>query len=122
MRMMHRCGPASMLLGVLAMGLAGTALQPATEAPAWFDTPTLAQNPGSQQNNGLRGATGDSFALDHQVYERVHDVGTGLGLHLQRKSVCRVPSKPGKWRREPIYRVACGSHRTQTAILSIPPC
>jgi len=84
--MMHRCvSVLVLLLGVLAMGLAGIAQQPATEAPAGFDTPTLAQNPGSQsKNNGLAEPTGDTFALDQQVYERVHDV---VGLQM----VCRVP-------------------------------
>ena len=69
-----------MLLGVMAMGLAGIAQQSATEAPAGFDTPTLANNPGSQsKNNGLAEPPGDSYALDQQVYEQVHDVSTGLG-------------------------------------------
>ena len=35
-----------LLLGVAAMGLTGIAQQSATEAPAGFDTPTLAQNAG----------------------------------------------------------------------------
>jgi CxxC motif-containing protein (DUF1111 family) len=79
--MMHKgVSVVVLLLGVLAAGLSGIAQQPATEAPAGFDTPTLAQNPGSQsKNNGLAEPTGDTFALDQQVYERVHDVSTGLG-------------------------------------------
>ena len=79
--MMHKgVGVVVLLLGVLAAGLSGIAQQPATEAPAGFDTPTLAQNPGSQsKNNGIVEPTGDTFALDQQVYERVHDVSTGLG-------------------------------------------
>jgi CxxC motif-containing protein (DUF1111 family) len=69
-----------LLLGVAAMGLAGIAQQSATEAPAGFDTPTLAQNAGSQShNNGLIEPSGDTYALDQQNYERVHDVSTGLG-------------------------------------------
>src|SRR3984893_3220844 len=69
-----------LLLGVTAMGLALTAQQPPTEAPAGFDTPTLAQNPGSQsKNNGLAEPPGDTYALDQQVYEQIHDVNTGLG-------------------------------------------
>jgi len=69
-----------LLLGVTAMGLALTAQQPPTEAPAGFDTPTLAQNPGSQsKNNGLTEPPGDSYALDQQIYEQVHDASTGLG-------------------------------------------
>jgi len=69
-----------LLLGVTAMVLALTAQQPPTEAPAGFDTPTLAQNPGSQsKNNGLAEPPGDTYALDQQVYEQVHDVSSGLG-------------------------------------------
>ena len=69
-----------LLLGVAVMGLTGIAQQPATEAPAGFDTPTLAQNPGSQStNNGLVEPPGDTYALDQQVYEQIHDVSTGLG-------------------------------------------
>jgi CxxC motif-containing protein (DUF1111 family) len=69
-----------LLLGVMAAGLAGIAQQPATEAPAGFDTPTLAQNPGSQSvSNGIVEPAGDSYALDQANYERVHDVSTGLG-------------------------------------------
>jgi len=69
-----------LLLGVAVMGLTGIAQQSATEAPAGFDTPTLAQDAGSQsKNNGLTEPSGDTFALDQQNYERVHDVSTGLG-------------------------------------------
>ena len=69
-----------LLLGVVAMGLTGIAQQSATEAPAGFDTPTLAQNAGSQsKNNGLIEPSGDTFALDQENYERVHDLSTGLG-------------------------------------------
>jgi CxxC motif-containing protein (DUF1111 family) len=69
-----------LLLGVAVMGLTGIAQQSATEAPAGFDTPTLAQNAGSRsKNNGLIEPSGDTFALDQENYERVHDVSTGLG-------------------------------------------
>src|SRR6202166_1443126 len=69
-----------LLLGVTVMGLTGIAQQSATEAPAGFDTPTLAQDAGSQsKSNGLTEPSGDTFALDQQNYERVHDVSTGLG-------------------------------------------
>lgn len=69
-----------MVLGVVAMGLAGVAQQPATEAPAGFDTPTLVQNPGSQsKSNGIAEPPGDTFALDQQSYEQIHDVNSGLG-------------------------------------------
>ena len=69
-----------LLLGLAVMGLTGIAQQSATEAPAGFDTPTLAQDAGSQsKSNGLTEPSGDTFALDQQNYERVHDVSTGLG-------------------------------------------
>jgi CxxC motif-containing protein (DUF1111 family) len=64
----------------MAAGLVGIAQQPATEAPAGFDTPTLAENPGSQSmSNGFTEPPGDTYAVDQQNYERVHDVSTGLG-------------------------------------------
>jgi CxxC motif-containing protein (DUF1111 family) len=69
-----------LFFGVLAIALAGVAQQSATEAPPGFDTPTLAQNPGSQSHsNGIAEPPGDTFALDQQSYEQIHDVSTGLG-------------------------------------------
>jgi CxxC motif-containing protein (DUF1111 family) len=69
-----------LLFGVMALRLAGTAQQSATEAPAGFDTPTLARNPGSQStSNGIEEPPGDTFVLDQQVYEQIHDVNSGLG-------------------------------------------
>jgi CxxC motif-containing protein (DUF1111 family) len=80
--MMTRKGRALflLLLGVIALGLAGIAQPSATEAPAGFDTPTLARNPGSlSTSNGIEEPAGDTFALDQQVYEQIHDVNSGLG-------------------------------------------
>jgi CxxC motif-containing protein (DUF1111 family) len=69
-----------LLLGVLAIGFAGLAQQSAIEAPAGFETPTLAENEGSKStSNGIAEPPGDTFALDQQKYERVHDVNSGLG-------------------------------------------
>jgi hypothetical protein len=66
--------------GVMAMGLAGVAQQAPTEAPAGFDTPTLAQNPGSQSiSNGIAQPPGDTYALDQTRFEQDHDASTGLG-------------------------------------------
>jgi hypothetical protein len=54
--------------------------QPVTEAPAGFDTPTLAKAPGSMSvSNGIVEPVGDQFALDQQIYETQHDITTGLG-------------------------------------------
>jgi CxxC motif-containing protein (DUF1111 family) len=79
--MRRRVIPVSiLLLGVLAVALAVIAQQTATEAPAGFDTPTLAQNPGSQsKSNGIAEPPGDTYALDQQAYETIHDVNSGLG-------------------------------------------
>jgi hypothetical protein len=69
-----------LLLGVIAVGCPAIAQQSATEAPAGFDTPTLAANPGSQStSNGIVEPPGDTYALDQQIYELIHDVNTGLG-------------------------------------------
>jgi CxxC motif-containing protein (DUF1111 family) len=69
-----------LLLGALAIELAGVAQQSPTEAPAGFDTPTLAQNPGSQSvSNGIAQPPGDTYALDQTRFEQDHDASTGLG-------------------------------------------
>jgi len=69
-----------LLTGVLAIGLAGGAQQSSTEAPAGFDTPTLAQNPGSKStSNGIAEPAGDTYALDQAAFEEDHDASTGLG-------------------------------------------
>src|SRR4029077_3052590 len=71
---------AILLFGVMAMGLAGVAQQSATEAPAGFETPTLAQNPGSQStSNGIAQPPGDDYGLDQTRFEEAHDAKTGLG-------------------------------------------
>jgi CxxC motif-containing protein (DUF1111 family) len=68
------------LLGGITGACVARAQQSATEAPAGFDTPTLAANPGSQStSNGIAEPPGDTYALDQQSYEQVHDVSTGLG-------------------------------------------
>jgi CxxC motif-containing protein (DUF1111 family) len=71
---------ALLLCGVELAALTAAAQQSPTEAPAGFDTPTLAKNPGSQStSNGLVEPAGDSFALDQKIYETIHDVNSGLG-------------------------------------------
>jgi len=55
-------------------------MPPPSEAPAGFDTPTIAQDPGSQSvSNGLVEPPGDTYAFDQTRYERIHDASTGLG-------------------------------------------
>jgi CxxC motif-containing protein (DUF1111 family) len=69
-----------LLFGVMALRQAGIAQQSATEAPAGFDTPTLAEQAGSRSmSNGIQEPPGDTFALDQQIYEQIHDVNSGLG-------------------------------------------
>jgi len=69
-----------LLLAVVAMDVAVIAREYATEAPAGFDTPTLAQNPGSQSiSNGIAQPPGDTYALDQTKFEQDHDARTGLG-------------------------------------------
>jgi CxxC motif-containing protein (DUF1111 family) len=70
------------VLAALAAVITGTAqqAQAPTEAPTGFNTPTLAQNPGSQStNNGLTEPPGDTYSLDQTIYEHEHDVNDGLG-------------------------------------------
>jgi CxxC motif-containing protein (DUF1111 family) len=71
---------AGFLLTSLALQAPLFAAAPPTEAPAGFDTPTLANNPGSQSHsNGLPEPPGDSFELDQKIYESIHDASNGLG-------------------------------------------
>jgi Di-haem oxidoreductase, putative peroxidase len=69
-----------MLASLIALPVSlGARSAPPTEAPAGFDTPTLIQNPGSKSSsNGIAEPPGDTFVLDQQIYETLHDVNTGL--------------------------------------------
>jgi CxxC motif-containing protein (DUF1111 family) len=70
----------ALLLGAVAASFAESAAPPAVEAPAGFDTPTVVHSPGSKSfSNGIAESAGDTFALDQQIYETIHDVDTGLG-------------------------------------------
>jgi CxxC motif-containing protein (DUF1111 family) len=86
--MRHRKIAFASIIGAAAVAL--VAQQSATEAPAGFTTPTLAQTisstgeltvtPGSQSiSNGIAEPPGDTFALDQAQFERKHDASTGLG-------------------------------------------
>lgn len=69
-----------LVLGALVIGVVSVAQQPPTEAPTGFDTPALAQNPGSQSSsNGIAEPPGDSYALDQTRFESDHDASSGLG-------------------------------------------
>src|ERR1700758_4101804 len=65
------------LFVLLAIGIAGIAQQSATEAPAGFDTPTF--TPAQSVSNGIIEPTGDTFALDQQIFEQRKDIHAGLG-------------------------------------------
>jgi CxxC motif-containing protein (DUF1111 family) len=83
------------VLGSLALGLAGIAQQSATEAPSGFDTPTRTQNPGSQSvSNGIEEPPGDTFALDQQIYEQTHDVNSGLGPVFNARACAECHQNP----------------------------
>src|SRR6201987_2180152 len=66
---------------VLAIVVAGVAQQQGpSEAPTGFDTPTLAQNNGSQSvSNGIAEPPGDTYALDQTRFEQDLDASRGLG-------------------------------------------
>ena len=79
--MIHKwIAAAILLMGLAVSGLADISQPTPTQAPAGFDTPTLAQNPGSQSvSNGIAEPPGDSYALDQTRFEQDHDASTGLG-------------------------------------------
>src|SRR5438128_1414570 len=69
-----------LVLGALVIGVVSVAQQAPAEAPTGLDTPTLAQDPGSQSSsNGIAQPPGDSYALDQTRFEQDHDARTGLG-------------------------------------------
>jgi CxxC motif-containing protein (DUF1111 family) len=85
----------AMFLGVLAVGFAGTAHESAVEAPAGFDTPTLAQHPGSQStSNGIVQPPGDDYALDQARFEQDHDASTGLGPVFNARACAECHQNP----------------------------
>jgi CxxC motif-containing protein (DUF1111 family) len=65
------------------------------DAPPGFDTPTLAQNPGSaSSSNGILEKAGDTFQLDQQIYETIHDASTGLGPVYNGRSCAECHQNP----------------------------
>jgi hypothetical protein len=61
----------------VAIGITGIGQQSAKEAPAGFNTPSF--NGAQSVSNGIAEPSGDTFALDQQIYEENHSVQTGLG-------------------------------------------
>jgi CxxC motif-containing protein (DUF1111 family) len=93
--MNHRCSVVLVSLIGLQAPLAALSSPPPTEAPAGFDTPTLVQNPGSKSaSNGIVEPPGDTFALDQQIYETVHDVNNGLGPLYNGRSCAECHQNP----------------------------
>jgi len=85
----------ALFIGVLAVAFSGTAEQSAVEAPAGFDTPTLAQNPGSQStSNGIAQPPGDDYALDQARFEQDHDISTGLGPVFNARACAECHQNP----------------------------
>ena len=61
----------------LTIGITGVGQRSAKEAPAGFNTPSF--NGAQSVSNGIAEPSGDTFALDQQIYEENHSVQTGLG-------------------------------------------
>jgi hypothetical protein len=93
----------------LLLELAIGAEQSATEAPAGFDTPTLAVRLGSESSsNGIAEPPGDSFAQDQQTFETPHDASTGLGPVYNATPCAGGHQNPVDGRSQPDYRDPCG--------------
>src|SRR5258708_20746984 len=74
----------------------GARSAPPTEAPAGFDTPTLIQNPGSKSSsNGIAEPQGDTFVLDQQLYEPLHDVTSGFAPVYNGRAWAECHQNPG---------------------------
>jgi len=79
--MIHKwIASAILFMSLMVSGLVDVSQPSPSEAPAGFDTPTLAQNPGSQSSsNGIAEPPGDSYVVDQTRFEQDHDASTGLG-------------------------------------------
>ena len=101
--------------------LASQAQSSGTEAPAGFDTPTLAQDPGSRSlSNGIAEPAGDSFALDQQLFERREDPSLGLGPVYNAVSCSECHQNPVSGGPSQITELRVG-HRDANEALSIQP-
>src|SRR5437660_7820891 len=100
-----------LLLAVVAMDIAVIAREYATEAPAGFDTPTLAQNPGSQSiSDGIAQPPGDTYALDQTKFEQDHDISTGLGPVFNARACAECHQNPVSGGSSQFTEVRAGPH------------
>lgn len=81
--------------GVLAPLIAQSqSLTLPTEAPAGFNTPTLIDAGSQSKSNGIAEPTGDTFQVDQQVFETIHDPTTGLGPVFNGRSCAECHQNP----------------------------
>jgi CxxC motif-containing protein (DUF1111 family) len=103
----------SIFTGICFVGFGLLGQQAATEAPAGFETPTLAQNAGSQsRSNGIPEPAGDSFARDQQLFERREDPSLGLGPVYNATSCAECHQNPVSGGASQITEVRVG-HRDE---------
>src|SRR6201997_4011065 len=121
--MIHkRFSVAILLTGLMAFGLAGVAQQPPTEAPAGFDTPTLAQSPGSQSiSNGIAQPPGDTYALDQTRFEQDHDASTGLGPVFNARACVDCHQNPVSGASSQFTEVRAGHNANGIFVLATVP-
>ena len=102
---------AILLAAVMATGLAGVGKESRTEAPAGFDTPTLAQNPGSQSiSNDIAEPPGDTYALDQTSFEQDHDASTGLGPVFNARACADCHQNPVSGGSSQFTEIRAGHH------------
>ena len=113
---------AILIAGVMAHGFAEVAPQAPTEAPTGFDTPTLAQNSGSQSiSNGIAEPPGDTYALDQTRSRKTTMPAPGLAQYSMpepARIAIRIPSVGD----QASSRRSARDTWMPTAILLPPPC